>query len=506
MKKSVFIQGLFLLFLLLPAGGLFAADKDQAPGKEVEKEKGETPVTSLDITWERPAPPAFNEFNLEKFTGLDVDMTLHGDLFISGIWNNNLHFNNDEKAGFAETYARVGADFAYGDNLSASFRVVAADATSRAEKWTMPERNDWGIRPDIANISLHGALWDLDSTLTVGLQELSYGDGLLIDDGYSDRRAVWSNAIRSFPAIRWRVGVGPGYTLDLFTAMVHDDYLNYEGFLGDRGKYRSYAAYIANDRFRVQSGGQVSGADFKVLSDTFGEIDAGLFFKDDQGNGKDDPHGRDAGSNTWAASLRDAVTVDPFRATGPFTVTGEIVKQWGRTNVVENVITNDSHRRSAMGGQVSLRFDFTRSKNTPYIKGRWAQFQGDNPSSRTVESFDPFFSGNRDWGEWYLGDITSYYYPNTNKRAISVEFGLVPVEKTRVRLIYYDISFDQKLRSISGSPQWSNELNLVVDYAPCDYGTVGFLVGAASPGGAAEKFYGDNKTQTEVAAWIGFSF
>ena len=104
-----------------------------------------------------------------------------------------------------------------------------------------------------------------------------------------------------------------------------------------------------------------------------------------------------------------------------------------------------------------------------------------------------------------MGDMTSLFYPNTNKRVISLEYGMVPLTDTRLKVIFYDISLDEKM-TYSGSPQWSNELNVVLDYYPCEYGFLGVMVGAATPGGAAEKFYGDDETQTQVAVWAGLTF
>jgi hypothetical protein len=428
--------------------------------------------------------PDFNEFNLKDYVGIDIDVELHASMVVSSVWVNNPGYSSGN-AMFVENVVGVGAEFWYGEHLKAEFRVVGSDVHRRPRDWTNPQRTDWGTRTDIAYVQLSA---ESLGNLTVGYQEICYGDGLLISDGFADKRAVWSNRIRSFPAVRWQKEILRGFTLDLFTAIVHDNYLNYEAWLGDR--------------VRTEGGGNVSGANLKILDEeTFGEIDVGLFFKEDKIE-DDDPLNRDPNSDTWALSLRDSVTWEDF------TFTGEIVKQWGRTKVVGSTLTNDRHPRSALGGHATVQYDIPEVSFEPYVRARWAQFQGDSPSSSTVEAFDPFFSGNQTWGTWYMGDMSSYFYPNSNKRVIMVEGGLVPVEKTRIRLIYYDISFDQKMRNLSGSPQWSNEINLIFDYKLCDKSNsfVGLLLGATTPGGAAEAYFGDDRTQKEVAVWAGFSF
>jgi hypothetical protein len=476
--------------LILPGPALMGADTTPAQPEQLDEDDV---TTLLDITASEDED-AFNEFNLKDFINLDIDVTLHAGLWFYQVWENNPNFRDDH-ASFLETVARVGADLQYGDGFAAKLRVVGTDVHNRPENWTAPRRTDWATRADLASVSFTGATRDLRSTITVGLQEMSFGDGLLIHDGYTEKRAFWSTPIRSFPAIRWKTQFSDTYTVDLFTAVVHDDYLSHEAFLGSG--------------VLIEGGGQVTGANLNILSDDLGDIDVGLFYKDDQVDG-DDNAGLDPSSNTWALSFRDSIRPLFFDSMPDFlrriTLTGEIVKQWGRTKVVENTVTNDRHNRDAWGGQISARYDFTDAKSSPYVEARWAQFQGDSRSSSSVESFDPFFSGYGEWGDlWRTGDISGLFYPNTNKRALTLEFGMTPVERTKVRVVYHDISLDQKMR-FSSSPQWSNEIDVIFEHEPVKYARLGVMVAAAAPGGAAEDFYNDDKTQTQIAVWAGLHF
>jgi len=489
MRNTLLLPGLFFLLFLVPGPALIGADAVQPQPEQADEAEV---TTILDITaFEKK--DEFNEFNLEEFINLDIDVTLHGDLWFYQVWENNPRFR-DGHAAFLETIARVGLDISYDETFAAQVRAVGTDVHKRPENWTAPRRTDWATRADLANISLSGDLGGLGSTLTVGLQELSYGDGLLIHDGFSEKRAFWSTPIRSFPAVRWSANLNRESTLDLFTAIVHDDYLSHEAFLGSR--------------VLIEGGGQVTGANLNVLSADAGEIDVGLFYKDDNVD-RDDNAGLDTSSNTWALSLRDSIR-PLFDFLPKFmrrvTVTGEIVKQWGHTKVVENTITSDRHSRSAWGGQLSARYDFSEADSSPYVQARWAQFQGDSRSSSAVESFDPFFSGYGEWGsQWRTGDISGLFLPNSNKRALTLEFGMVPVERTKLRILIHDISLDSKMR-FSGSPQWSNEINVIFEHNPCDYAFIGLMLAAAEPGGAAETYYMDDKTQTQIALWAGLHF
>jgi len=491
MRNILLLPAFLILFFFVPGPTLPGADA--TPPQPEQTDKADV-TTILDITAYEEEEDEFNEFNLEEFINLDIDVTLHGDLWLYQVWENDPGFRNGNAA-FLETIARVGVDVRYGESLAAQVRVVGTDVHKRPENWTAPRRTDWATRADLANVSLTCDLGGLNSTLSVGLQELCFGDGLLIYDGYSEKRAFWSTPIRSFPAVRWTARLSRDTTLDLFTAIVHDDYLSHEAFLGSR--------------VLIEGGGQVTGANLNVLSQDFGEIDAGLFYKDDDVD-RDDNAGLDTSSNTWALSLRDSIRPLLFDfmpdAMRRITLTGEVVKQWGRTKVVENTITNDRHTRDAWGGQISARFDFSEADDSPYVQARWSQFQGDARSTSAVESFDPFFSGYGEWGSlWRTGDISGLFFPNSNKRAVTLEFCMVPVERTKLRVLFHDISLDQKM-SFSGSPQWSNEIDVIFEHKPCDYAFIGLMLAAAEPGGAAESYYQDDETQTQVAVWAGLHF
>ncbi len=430
---------------------------------------------------ETPLP--FNQFSVDDF----MNITLHADLWLYHIRTEDA-YHTRENAAFTEVTARLGADitFADADWFSTQFRVVGTDVHSRPDSWTAPRRTDWGTRVDLANATLSGAIGDMDTSLTLGIQELAYGDGLLIFDGVSEKRAIWTTPLRSFPAAKLTVTPCDNCSVDFFAAIVDEDHLSWEGYLG------SYAA--------VEGGGQVYGTNVNCLHESLGTVDVGLFVKDEDirltENG-----GLDTGSNTWALSVRDSKDI------GQFNVTGEVIKQWGRTRVVQNSLApgNDLQSRSAWGGQASLRYNFECDDFAPYVTARYAYFQGDRRSTSTVESFDPFFYGFYDWGYWYLGDMTSYSLTNTNEKVISLELGCTPTASTKLRVFLYDFALDRETPIVT-THSWSNEVNVVFDYFPCDYAFVGAMVGAADPGSAAATFNGDDETQTEVMFWAGLYF
>jgi hypothetical protein len=482
MLKILLSAAALLLFVLSPGHVFGGEEPAAAPFFDIED-----PADAGSAEEEKTKKP-FNEFDLDDF----MHITVHGDLWFYHIRTHETYHLDGETADFTEMTARIGADFSFKDAewLTAQFRAVGSDVFGDPDNWTAPRREDFHARIDLANVALAGDIGGMPSSLTVGFQEFCYGDGLLIYDGYSEKRGVWTTAIRSMPGVKWTLALCEDCNIDVFAAIVHDDRLSYEAYLGSG--------------VGIEGGGNVYGTNVNCPTESLGTIDVGLFLKDEDIR-PDENGGFDTGSNTWALSLRDSVDIDQFN------VTGEIVKQWGRTRVVQNSICdafmcpNELHSRDSWGGHLSLRYNFTADDGAPYLTARYAHFQGDREGTSAVESFDPFFYGFTDWGYWYLGDMTSYSLTNTNERALSLEFGIVPVEKTNLRVFLYDFSMDENL-AFSSSRSWSNEVNVIFDYYPCDYAFVGAMVGAATPNKAAEDFYGDDRTQTEVMVWAGLYF
>ncbi len=490
-KALVHLIFLSILFLA-PADYLTAEETDTQADREeavlVVEEPSEEETATVRVR-------DFNEFYLTD----SLRLTLHGDLWLYSVHtHDDYHQSNvqvgnsieDSDSSFTEVTARIGADLVYEDFLGLHLRAVGTSVWYDPDTWTYPrDTREWNTRFDLANISLTGDMGDIRTTTTIGLQELQYGDGMLIYDGYSEKYAKWTTPMRSFPAVKMSMEIEQGYTLDLFSAMVHDHRVSYEAYLGSGTG--------------IRGGGGVTGANLSGLDEEIGKFDIGLFFKFEDID-KADNNNLDTNSNTWALSFRDEKKI------GDILFTGELVRQWGRTKVERNTCTGERHHRRSWGANFTARYDFDDTWGKPYVKGRYAWFQGDRPTTRSMEGFDPFYYGFGDWSYWYMGDMSSYSLYNTNLRAYILESGFEPTEKTMLRLLFYDLSFDQMM-DYSGSASWSNEINLVFDYSPCDYAFFGCMVGAVLPGSAASKFYETNmerasEIQTEFMVWGGIKF
>ncbi len=480
MRNIIGYPTLFVLALLLSGPLLLASDdaftNPAAGGEALLAPAGEEPETP------------FNVFDLGDF----LQITAHGDLWLYYIATEDAYHGRTD-ASFAELTARLGADLTFRDAdwISAQFRIVGTDVYGSPDNWTAPSREDWATRGDLANITFKTAPGGVDTSLTIGLQELCYGDGLLIYDGYSEKRAIWTTPIRSFPAAKLTFAPCDNCSFDFFAAIVDKNRVSWETYLGSATG--------------IEGGGQVYGANATNKTASFGTIDLGFFVKDEDIR-RGDNDGLDSGSNTYALSLRDSYD------RGPFNFTGEIIKQWGRTRVVQNSIAagNPIRDRDAWGGQMTVQYNIDCDDYSPWVKARYAYFGGDRSSTSAVESFDPFFFGFNDWGTWCLGDMTSYSLTNTNEKMLSVELGLKPTETTKLRLIYFDFAVVQETALVSNHA-WANEVNLIFDYYPVNWVDdidffFGAMLGAVKPESGAEKFNGNDNTQTEAMVWAGVYF
>lgn len=429
---------------------------------------------------EQPRP--WNELELGGF----LRAVLHGDLWAYHIRTQNT-YHSTKSAALTEFTVRLGAELSLPDYewLRGQVRVTAEGVLGRPDNWTAPAREGFGVLLDLASLAVDGTLGPMPFTLTAGRQELAFGDGFLIYDFHSEKRAVWTTPLRSAPALRATLKPVEPLALDLFGVLIDEDRLSYEAYLGSGTA--------------LQGGGRLYGANARLERDDLGATDLGLFYKnEDFAAGRNG--GLDPDSDTWALTLRHA------RDIGPFALSAELVKQWGRTRVVRNAVRpGPREERDAWGGNAAATLRLGEAEDAPYIRARYAYFGGDRGGSARVESFDPFFYGFSDWGTWYLGDMTSYSLTNTNARVAALEFGASPVEQVKLRLLLYDFTLDRKM-PFSSSRAWSREANLVVDWFPAEWLFLGTMVGAALPGQAAEDFNGSDETQTEWMGWVGLTF
>jgi hypothetical protein len=325
---------------------------------------------------------------------------------------------------------------------------------------------------------------DKPLSVTLGLQNLEYGDGFLIYDGVSDKRAVWTTPLRGFYAVK-AVYETEDSQFDAFAAIVDDGYTSYESYLTD---------------FTTRTGDRnLYGANWHKESQKWGNWDFGLFYREDDSS---------LDSDTLALSQRVSYTFDLWpeeKYLPQLTLKGEVVEQFGRTKVQNHALTASRTDRQSVGGHMDVKASFADVKFTPYVKSSYIYLPGDDPDTADNEAFDPMFYGFSDWGQWFIGSINSYNLFNFNQRTIAAEAGMYPSETTSLRAMYFYTDLDRQLTAGAGR-QWSHEVNVIFDWYPNEFFFAGGEFGWAQPLKAAEAYAGDDDETTEIVLWAGVQF
>ncbi len=259
--------------------------------------------------------------------------------------------------------------------------------------------------------------------LVVGRQDLQVGDGFLIGDGYSDKRAaLWNIPLNFYDAVRADWQKGPWHALAFGSRLS-------PSFGGD-GVYPRGTQY----------GGEAGWSASEERALAFG-----VFKRNDDGDTQND---------ALAWSLRGALGARGF------VLAGEGVAEAG------TIAGADLKGR---GGHLGLTYSLTR-RMEPYAQVEYLYFSGDKADTPEDESFFPWDYRWTDWSRWYVGDLVgSTLVFNTDARIWKLECGVSPLEDTSVRLLLHRIDLDTG-SSYGGLPEgvgrgFADELDLVVDQA-----------------------------------------
>jgi hypothetical protein len=145
---------------------------------------------------------------------------------------------------------------------------------------------------------------------------------------------------------------------------------------------------------------------------------------------------------------------------------------------------------------------------SPYLSYRYAFFSGDQGStSGKSEAFDPLFYDGPDWGIWTQGEILGeWVLGNSNLISHTVRLNAYPTNKLTLTALYYYFQLDDPDSAGVDDHEFSQEINLIADYAVNGNLSIG-LVGAVSfPEDAAKQYTGGNDTWSELIAYMTVSF
>lgn len=418
---------------------------------------------------------ASQEFNVLS----DARVKLTGSLWEYYLWQDNNWFLEGSKDRWLESIAKIGADITFTDNVQAQLHIIGEATTGDAADFTLVTSDDWTMELELANIT-YKDICDKPFSLTIGRQNLGYGDGFLIWDAVFDSKAVWVGAIRSFYALKASYYPEP-LTVDVFVAEADRDYRSYETYLKDLTWYTGRRT--------------LWGINSNLKTEKFGTWDLAVFSKDDKSSLK---------SDTTAVSLRGSYE---FATNPTLTIGGEVVPEFGTTMAKDHALAITKQDRESIGGHIDATLSFNELKFAPFIKGRYIYLPGDDPDTASKnEAFDPMFYGWKDWGTWFMGSINSWNIANTNERVAMLEAGLYPTSTTMLRCQYFSTRLDREVTQNAGK-DWSDEVNLIFDWFPNEYFFAGLELGLAAPNKAAKEHPGYGEEDTlEVVTWVGVQF
>lgn len=162
----------------------------------------------------------------------------------------------------------------------------------------------------------------------------------------------------------------------------------------------------------------------------------------------------------------------------------------GLTLKGEYVYEKNGDKLQSNGYYGELGYDFRAALPwDPYLSYRYAAFKGDSPASRKSQAYDPLFYSFYEWGSWFQGEIVGHWIrSNSNLNSNTVRLKLAPSEALEVQLLYFQLWLDRA----SGSNNYSQEVDMAVNYSYNDHLSFDVVLAAAHPERAAKEQFGDN--------------
>lgn len=146
---------------------------------------------------------------------------------------------------------------------------------------------------------------------------------------------------------------------------------------------------------------------------------------------------------------------------------------------------------------------------SPTLSYRYAFFQGDDPGTPEIESFDPLMPGFHDWGTWFQGEIVGgYALSNSNLISHRARIHFEPGDTVSGGLMLYKFQIDQPATFEGGvtSKDFAAEADVYVDWTIRERLTASFVVAFADPQAAAEQAYGRTKSFRYGLVFLAYKY
>jgi hypothetical protein len=157
---------------------------------------------------------------------------------------------------------------------------------------------------------------------------------------------------------------------------------------------------------------------------------------------------------------------------------------------------------------VMVDYTFNDSRWRPFLKYRYAFYEGDNPNTSADESFDPLFPGFEDWGTWWQGEIAGeYFLANSNLKTHMLQLRLHPSDNVSTSLLFFDYRLHQPGSYQGGvnSSEIGQEVNFILDWAVTDSWNISFIIAHNQPGDAVEEAHDRTRAFEYAMVYATFS-
>jgi len=399
------------------------------------------------------------------------------------------------------SYTRVRIDADLTDNVSTTVRLL------NERTWGNESSNvtDQNIDIDLAYVQLREMLYS-PLTVTVGRQELFYGNGFIIGGNGPNNQTVGAldepglrdlSMRKSVDAVKAVLNYDP-LTIDMFMAKVADTHRG----LNIADKNDDIDLYGINANYK--------------LSDKWNTVAEAYFFAK-----------KDSSVPVGSDLKKDSVYVPGFRvSTNPMkglNLQGELAWQRGTDY---NSASSTSVGREAMGGQfiASYLLPFEKTaKYEPVVAYAYTYASGDkdtllsngNPGAKQ-KAWDPMFEAVAG------GKIYNAIFNLTNVHVNELSFSVKPVKDLTTKLTWAMLTLDKKLNDNSGAT-WTpigastgtytikndkkdlgNEIDLDLTYAYTEDVSIGMSAGWFMPGNLFADGNDKNATQLLTSMTVNF--
>ncbi|MDD5561242.1 MAG: alginate export family protein [Candidatus Omnitrophica bacterium] len=343
------------------------------------------------------------------------NVKVSGDIIASGVVRSHFPLTaatpGDKsvlKQSFIMTQTRVRVDADLTDNVMATVRLINERIWNGQNDTGVSNNNNTNIDLDLAYVTLKEFLYS-PLTLTVGRQEIKFGNGLVIGKSAASTGTTSIptdlSERRAFDAIRATLDYDP-LVVDLIYAKVRQT--------------------TTTDRNDIV----LSGVNATYALNNKNNIAAYYYLKND-----------DYKANTSSTPKADQVnTVGVLLTSNPIenlTASLETAYQFGKNGVGTTAPQMDQKSHSAWALQAMADYTFVKVKTTPKVGVSYTYLSGRDNSNGTVnEGWDPMFY------DQALNNIAYALLPFTNMSVVNLKASCKPVEDVTLAANYgyYDVA------------------------------------------------------------------